>query len=121
MTKDTLRQLEEAFAMGCPDIEACLYAGISTQSLYVYQQEHPEFADRKRELKEQPVLLARTTVIKSLDQDVNSAWRYLERKDKELNPKSQTDITSGGERIALDGNVAALAAKAAELLKEQKT
>ena len=99
MTEAVLLKLEEAFAMGCPDTEACLYADISPSSLYKYQEEHPEFSERKAQLKEKPVLLARTTVLKSLAEDTNSAWRMLERKDPDLHPKQQIDHTTKGEKI----------------------
>jgi hypothetical protein len=34
MTPDTVKKLEEAFLLGCSDIEACLVADISKQTLY---------------------------------------------------------------------------------------
>jgi hypothetical protein len=64
MTPETLQKLEDAFALGCTDLEACVYADISKSTLYNYQEQHPEFVERKEELKEHPVLLARQTVIK---------------------------------------------------------
>ena len=67
--------------MGCTDLEACLFADISKTALYDYQQTHPEFAERKEKLKETPILLARTTVIRSLNQPQSAQW-YLERKKK---------------------------------------
>jgi len=42
-----LQKLEEAFAMGCTDLEACLYADISSSTLYNYQKAHPDFLERK--------------------------------------------------------------------------
>lgn len=81
MTDAVLRKLEEAFALGCTDLEACLYADIAKSTLYDYQIAHPEFVERKEELKETPMLKARTTVIKSLNQIQPAQW-YLERKKK---------------------------------------
>jgi len=81
ITDEVLRKLDEAFAMGCTDLEACLYADISKTALYEYQQKHPEFAEHKEKLKETPVLLARTTVIKNLRNPQSAQW-YLERKKK---------------------------------------
>lgn len=77
----TLQKLEEAFSLGCTDLEACLFANISKSTLYNYQNEHPEFVERKEDLKEKPVLKARTAVVKSLD-DPNHAFKYLERKKR---------------------------------------
>ena len=81
ITDEVLRKLDEAFAMGCTDLEACLFADISKTALYDYQQEHPEFAERKEKLKETPILLARSTVIKNLKNPQSAQW-YLERKKK---------------------------------------
>jgi hypothetical protein len=47
MTEATVAKLEQAFAFGCTDLEACLYADISKDCLYNYQKKHPEFVDRK--------------------------------------------------------------------------
>lgn len=89
MTKETIRKLEEVFAIGGSDSEACFYAGISKESLYAYCREHPEFTDRKESLKEKPILKARQTVVKSLDQP-DYAFKYLERKKKdEFSPRQE--------------------------------
>ncbi len=80
MTPETLKKLEEAFAIGASDNEACFYADISHQTLYTYQSDHPEFLDRKNALKERPVLLARQSVIKGLESDPQLALKYLERR-----------------------------------------
>ena len=89
MTKETIRKLEEVFAIGGSDSEACFYAGISKESLYAYCREHPEFTDRKESLKEKPILKARQTVVRSLDQP-DYAFKYLERKKKdEFSPRQE--------------------------------
>lgn len=98
MTPETLNKLEEVFALGGSDKEACFYAGISHQTLYNYQENNPEFVERKEALKETPILKARRTVVKSLEEP-NSAWRMLERKDPDLHPKQQIDHTSKGEKL----------------------
>jgi hypothetical protein len=94
MTDDVIRQLEEAFAMGCTDLEACFFANISKSVFYDYLKNHPEFSDRKDELKEKPVLMARKNILDALagnDKDI-SKW-YLERKRKdEFSPKSELDV-----------------------------
>lgn len=77
-----LKKLEEVFAIGGTDLEACFYADISHQTLYNYQKAHPEFVERKEALKEKPVLLARQTVVKALASDSDIAFKYLERKRK---------------------------------------
>lgn len=92
MTEVTLGKLEEAFAYGASDTEACFYAGINPDTLYEYQKKHPEFTERKEALKEQPILKARQTVVLSLDDPKNAQW-YLERKRKgEFSTKTESDL-----------------------------
>lgn len=79
---DVVRLLEEAFALGCSDLEACLYADIGKTAFYKYQDKHPAFAERKELLKERPVLQARNSVINAMKYDGNLALKYLERKRK---------------------------------------
>ena len=81
MTPKVIAKLEEAFAWGCSDVEACLWADIATKTLYVYQEKHPEFAQRKAELKEKPILLARKSVVNGL-RNPDLALKFLERKAK---------------------------------------
>lgn len=80
MTPDTIKKLEEAFALGCTDLEACLYADISSVTLYAYEKKDPEFLNRKTKLKETPVLLARQELIKGLRGNPELSLKYLERK-----------------------------------------
>lgn len=79
MNETVLKKLEEVFGIGGSDEEACFYADISHQTLYNYQKEHPDFVERKEALKERPILKARQTVVKALD-DPNHAFKYLEKK-----------------------------------------
>jgi hypothetical protein len=82
-TKELLDKLEYAFALGCSDREACLYAGVSPAALYKYQEKHPEFAERKADLKESPVLLARESVNKGIKRDPKLAFAYLKAKKRD--------------------------------------
>ncbi|HQI74742.1 MAG TPA: hypothetical protein PLY37_02685 [Candidatus Pacearchaeota archaeon] len=82
ITPDILKKLEEVFALGGTDEEACFYADISEQTLYNYQSRNPEFIERKQRLKFRPVLKARRTIIEWLDSPNYAKW-YLERKIKE--------------------------------------
>lgn len=100
MTQVIIDKLEEVFAIGGTDSEACHYAGISHQTLYDYQAKHPEFIERKESLKERPVLKARQTVVKKLDESYMNAMDYLKRKRKlEFGDNQQVDVTSAGKAI----------------------
>lgn len=97
MTPETIAKLEEAFMMGCGDLEACLFADISKTTLYNYQQDNPEFVERKEKLKENPILLARGSVVRKLNEDPDLALKFLERKKKdEFSLKS--DLNIGGQK-----------------------
>ncbi len=96
MTPETISKLEEVFSIGGSDNEACFYAGIGKSTLYNYQQEHPEFVERKEALKERPILKARQTVVKSLD-DADMALKFLERKKKdEFSLRTELTGQNGG-------------------------
>lgn len=97
MTEDVLQKLELAFAIDCSDEEACAYADIAESTLYNYQKENPYFLERKHRLKHRPVLKARQTVVKSLD-DPNHAFKYLEKKRK-MEFGSAIDITTDGKSL----------------------
>lgn len=89
-----LKKLEEAFAFGASDLEACFYADISTAALYAYQKNNPEFLLRKEKLKERPVLIARQSVLKQMSTDGDLALKYLERKKKdEFSTKTEVENT----------------------------
>lgn len=115
MTEETLQQLREAFLMGCTDREACLYADIGTSTLYNYQEEHPDFVEQKKVWKENPILIARKSVVNALAGDYEHALKYLERRKKdefavrnELTGKEGDEIKINaaitGMRIIKDGD-----------------
>jgi hypothetical protein len=83
MTEKTVDKLEEAFAWGCTDAEACLHAGISKDTLYKHIKENPDFADRKKALKKKPILKARSEWIQKFGEDWKACRDYLERKLKD--------------------------------------
>lgn len=75
----TLQNLEQAFALGASDLEACFYAKITHKELRDYLKEHPDFADRREILKQRPLLEARQTIVKALKEDPQMALEYLSR------------------------------------------
>lgn len=85
ITETVLKKLEEAFANGASDDEACFYAGISHQTLYNYQEKHPEFVERKNGLKNMLKYQAKVNIAKEIrkknSQMQINTW-YLERKEK---------------------------------------
>lgn len=100
-----IAKLEQAFAMGCTDKEACALAEISLDQLYYYTTYiSPDFQLRKDELKEQPFLTARKTVVDSLGEPEHAKW-FLERKlKKEFALRTET-TGAEGENIKVDLNI----------------
>lgn len=97
MTPEVVVKLEQAFSMGCTDVEACFYANISKDALYDYQNKTEGFAERKEQLKQRPILLARQSVINHMQEDGNLAMKFLERKKKdEFAPKQTIDNNHSG-------------------------
>ena len=100
-------KLEQAFAIGCKDSEACAYAEISLDQLYYYTSTvNKEFQVRKDELKLKPILKARQTVVGNLS-DPDMAFRYLERRVKdEFASRTENTGAEGGAiktYIIMDG------------------
>lgn len=116
VTKEVLRDLRMAFLMGCSDNEAVAFAGISRAVFYDYKAKTPEFSDYVDLWKEEPVLKAKATLFKSLDNPDTAQW-YLERKKREefAMRKELTGPDGGNIGLTLDrletdyGNVAAKA------------
>ena len=47
MAPEVVSKLEQDFSMGCSDLDSCLFANISKQSLYDYQAKRSRFADQR--------------------------------------------------------------------------
>lgn len=89
LTPETIRKLEGAFAIDASVKEACYYADISTDTFYRWIKLYPKLSYKLERLREKPVLKARQTVVKSLDQP-DYAFKYLERKKKdEFSPRQE--------------------------------
>ena len=100
MTPEIISKLEQAFLLGCSDLEACFFADIGKTTLYNYQKANPDFAERKEKLKQSPILAARQSVVDGFKEDAHLALKYLERKrKKEFGLRSSVDMTSGGEKL----------------------
>lgn len=98
MTDEKVKELEGYFSIGATDLEACFLAGISKQTLYNYQENNPDFVDRKEALKNMPKYKAKKNIAREIDKgDKETSKWYLERKDKEF--KNKTDITTDDESI----------------------
>lgn len=92
LTTEQIERLEYAFSCGCPVTEACLFAKVPRSTFYLYCERNEGFMDRMNELRDKPVLKARLTISKNLDDPKVAQW-LLERKlKKEFS--AQVDISS---------------------------
>lgn len=96
MTDAVVAKLEEAFALGCTDNEACFFAGISRDTLYHYQNNNPGYSDRKEALKSSPVLKARKVLVDAVESgDVKTATWLVEKHDGKAR---QAVAVEGGDK-----------------------
>lgn len=113
--KAALAKLEEAFAIGASDGEACFYADINPATLYRYQEKHPQFRDRKLALQQKPILAARREVVSGMKGNPDLAFRYLERKRKaEFGPGSEPNQGVQVNVVIYDGEKNAIQRQAAK-------
>lgn len=98
LDRSKVQRLIDSFKIGCTDEEACLYAGITVNTLKYFLQLHPEFYAIKKQLKDYPLLVARKTVVSALEKDPNLAMQYLTKKKKD-EFGNNVDVTSGGQQI----------------------
>jgi len=99
LTEETVRKLEEVFAIDGSVEEACFYADISRNTYYEWIKDNPKLNDRFTALRNRPVLKARQEVIKGLNNYQNS-MDYLKRK-KRLEFGDNVDVSTLGEKIVL--------------------
>lgn len=91
ITEEVLRKLEQAFLMGCTDLEACVAADIGARTLYDYCAANPEFSQRKETLKTNPTMRAKMVEYEAIcEKDLKAAQEYLKRKE--------------GSKVAVTGN-----------------
>lgn len=100
LTPEVRAKLEEAAALDCTWEEMAFYAGISKSSLYNWLGCVEGLKERLDELKLNPFLRARKSVIEGLENNPEFSLKYLERKKKdEFSMRMETDLTSKGEKI----------------------
>ena len=95
---NTIKLLEEAFAMDCPVTEACLHDNISQPTYYAWIKENPKLEERFKELREKPYLIARTTINKAIKENPQYAFEYMRRK-KRKEFGDNVDLTTDGLSI----------------------
>lgn len=98
-TPEIIMKLEQAFAIGASDLEACAFADVKSSTFYEYQKRHPDFLERKNRLKEMPNLRARRAVVGAFESHPDLALKYLERKKKdEFSPRHELEHSGNEEK-----------------------
>jgi hypothetical protein len=105
----TLAQLEEAFVIGCTDIEACAYADINPSTLYRYQDKYPKYSKRKEALKSMPTVKARKRIVQDIESEnpwiaTNAAKYVVDKVDGKARQTMhiQDDLTITVQRKTYD-------------------
>lgn len=82
--QDTVRKLEQAFAMGCTVEEACYISGVSRSAYYKRLEDDIHFMDKMERAKLFMIIQARHTVYKAIQAgDVKTSMWFLERKRRD--------------------------------------
>lgn len=105
-TEEVIRKIEEVAALDGSVAEMAYYAGIHPDSIYAKMAEDDVFSDRIKSLRERPILKARQTIVKSLENPQGAQW-YLSRK-KKTEFSERTEVT-GEDGTPLVTNIDAAA------------
>lgn len=92
LNDEVRKKIEEAAALDCTLTEIALYADISRETLYQWMKEDQALSDRIKELKEQPFLKMRTTLVNALRDPKHARWYAAHKKRDEFHTKQEMDV-----------------------------
>lgn len=113
-----IKKLEKAFLVDCSIKQACLFAWISKQCYYDLIAYKPELVEHFALLRENPVMIAKRTVVEWISTDSNLAFKYLEKRSKdfqELEAKAPVNINLNIKNM----EVSTMSAEQLEKLKNE--
>ena len=102
MSDETVKKLEEIFALDGTVEEACFWAKISKQTYYNWIDSFPEMKERFDAIRQEPFLKARRTIIKSLE-NPQFAFEYMRRKKKDEFSDRQEVTGKDGKSVIITG------------------
>jgi hypothetical protein len=121
MNAETITKLEQAFAIGCSQTEACAYAQIAHSTLTKYLQISNGFRERMEQLQKTPILQAKQTLVGQLNNIDTVKW-YLERKCRdEFGNKQVVDLTSTDGTVSLGNDLSQLSDEELDFLEKITT
>lgn len=122
ITPEIVKKLEEAFSNALTDVEACLYAGVSTSAFYRYCEEHLDFREWKEELKKKPNIRAKLNILKGVNAgDINDSKWWLERKAKdEFGLKNEMKVSGDSDNPLVARHTIELKSKLLSTLSDEQ-
>lgn len=90
-TKEVIQKIEEVAALDGSVEEMAYYAGISAQSIYFWMEKDKAFSDRIAALRQRPILKARQTIVKALDNPGDAQWYVSRKRKQEFSEKIEVD------------------------------
>ena len=111
VTEEVINKLIYAYSIGCNDTESAIYADISTVTLYKYLKNNKEFANRRLELKRNPILKAKQTVYDAVSNgdEKTAKWLLEHTASDEYNTRSEIAVETSGT-LSINDRSEALAA-----------
>ena len=104
LTPENRVKLEQAAAIDATVEEMAYYCDVSRQTVYNWMEADKELFDKIERLRAKPVLTARQTIAKSLD-DPNQAKWYLEKKMKNEFASRQEITGADGKALIPDPEI----------------
>lgn len=77
---EAIKKLREIYALDASMKEVAYYIGVSIPTIYNWKKENKELFNELERIREEPVYLARETIVQGLRKDPNLAMKYLEKK-----------------------------------------
>ena len=102
LTPEIRVKIEEVAALDGSVEEMAYYCDVSRQTIYQWLKDNPELSDKVERLRERPVLKARQTIAKSLDNPQSAQW-YLSRKRKREFAERIEQTGKDGGAIQIEG------------------
>lgn len=101
LTDENRVKIKEAAAIGASAEEMAYFCNVSKQTIYNWFKVDPELFDEIERLRERPVLKARQTIVKALDDPEQAKWFLARKRKKEFSERTEqdVDVTSGGKPI----------------------
>lgn len=99
LTDENRVKIKEAAAIGASAEEMAYFCNVSKQTIYNWFKVDPELFDEIERLRERPVLKARQTIVKALDDPEQAKWFLARKRKKEFSERTEQDLTTKGESL----------------------